>query len=430
LSSHVFSRVLQSTFLTWVQTWVQGMSKEQITNKIAAIDVLRKPTGMYLDGAGLYLQVSVNKRRSWIFRFTSPTRDKVRDMGLGPTHTIGLAQARELANQARGLVASGIDPIDERNISRQTEKQKASMTFENAVEGFIAANRHGWTNTKSEGQWRSSLKMYAYPIIGKLPVKTIAEDDVLKILEPIWHDKKETASRVRGRIERILDRETALKHRSGENPARLIWLNTALGKQSHQIHHFKAIPYTSIASFMRELKEAEGLGAMALQFTILTLVRTSEALNARMDELDLEKRLWAIPAERMKSRKEHRVPLSQPAIDIVRSFQQHQISDYLFPSPIGNKPLSNNAMLATIKRMGRKGEFTVHGMRSAFRDWAAEQTDVSREVAEAALAHTIPDAVERAYRRGDLFEKRSSLMDEWASYCMKDEIGPRVILFG
>ena len=155
------------------------MPKEQITNKIAAIDVLRKPTGMYLDGAGLYLQVSVNKRRSWIFRFTSPTRDKVRDMGLGPTHTISLAQARELANQARGLVASGIDPIDERKVSRQTEKQKASMTFENAVEGFIAANRHGWTNTKSEGQWRSSLKMYAYPIIGKLPVGTVREKPTL-----------------------------------------------------------------------------------------------------------------------------------------------------------------------------------------------------------------------------------------------------------
>jgi integrase len=403
------------------------MPKEQITNKIAAIDVLRKPTGMYLDGAGLYLQVSVNKRRSWIFRFTSPTRDKVRDMGLGPTHTISLAQARELANQARGLVASGIDPIDERKVSRQTEKQKASMTFENAVEGFIAANRHGWTNTKSEGQWRSSLKMYAYPIIGKLPVKTIAEEDVLKILEPIWHDKNETASRVRGRIERILDRETALKHRSGENPARLIWLNTALGKQSHQIHHFTAIPYTAIASFMRELTEAEGLGATALQFTILTVVRTSEALNARMDEFDLENCVWTIPAERMKARKEHRVPLSQPAIDIVMSFQQHQISDYLFPSPIGNKPLSNNAMLATIKRMGRKGEFTVHGMRSAFRDWAAEQTDVSREVAEAALAHTIPGAVERAYRRGDLFEKRSALMDDWARYCMREETSQKII---
>ncbi|HIF59863.1 MAG TPA: site-specific integrase [Rhodospirillales bacterium] len=388
---------------------------------------MRKPPGTYLDGGGLYLQVSENLSRSWIFRFKSLVRGKERYMGLGPIHTISLAQARELANQARGLVASGIDPIDERKVSRQTEKQKASMTFENAVEGFIAANRHGWTNTKSEGQWRSSLKMYAYPIIGKLPVKTIAEDDVLKILEPIWHDKKETASRVRGRIERILDRETALKHRSGENPARLIWLNTALGKQSHQIHHFKAIPYTAIASFMRELKEAEGLGAMALQFTILTLARTSEALNARLDEFDLDNGVWTIPAERMKARKEHRVPLSQPAIDIVMSFQQHQISDYLFPSPIGNKPLSNNAMLATIKRMGRKGEFTVHGMRSAFRDWAAEQTDVSREVAEAALAHTISDAVERAYRRGDLFEKRSALMDEWASYCSSQEVGRKIV---
>ncbi len=417
MSSHVFSRVLQSTFLTWVQTWVGNVSKKHIVNRIAAVEVMRKPPGTYLDGAGLHLQVSENLSRSWIFRFKSPVRGKERYMGIGPIHTISLAQARELANQARGLVASGIDPIDERKVSRQTEKQKASITFENAVEGFIAANRHGWTNTKSEGQWRSSLKMYAYPIIGNLPVKTIAEDDVLRILEPIWHDKKETASRIRGRIERILDRETALKHRSGENPARLIWLNTALGKQSHQIHHFKAIPYTAIASFMRELKEAEGLGAMALQFTILTVARTSEALNARLDEFDLDKRLWTIPAERMKARKEHRVPLSQPAIDIVMSFQQHQISDYLFPSPIGNKPLSNNAMLATIKRMGRKGEFTVHGMRSAFRDWAAEQTDVSREVAEAALAHTISDAVERAYRRGDLFEKRSALMDEWASYC-------------
>ena len=388
-------------------------------NKIAAIDVIRKPPGTYLDGGGLYLQVSQNLSRSWIFRFKSLVRGKERYMGLGPIHTISLAQARELANQARGLVASGIDPIDERKVSRQTEKQKASMTFENAVEGFIAANRHGWTNSKSEGQWRSSLKMYAYPIIGKLPVKTITEEDVLKILEPIWHDKNETASRVRGRIERILDRETALKHRSGENPA--------LGKQSHQINHFRAIPYTAIASFMRELKEAEGLGATALQFTILTVVRTSEALNARMDEFDLENCVWTIPAERMKARKEHRVPLSQPAIDIVRSFQQHQISDYLFPSPKGNKPLSNNVMLATIKRMGRKGEFTVHGMRSAFRDWAAEQTDGSREVAEAALAHTIPDAVERAYRRGDLFEKRSALMDDWANYCTNEEAGRKVI---
>jgi len=401
----------------WVEIGVENMTNKHNINKIAAIDVKRKPAGMYSDGAGLYLQVKQNNSRSWILRFKSPTRDKNREMGLGAVHTIGLAEARELANKARGLIASGIDPIDERNLSRQTEKQKASMTFENAVEGFIAANRHTWTNPKSEAQWRASLTDYAYPIIGKLPVKTISEEDVRLILKPIWHEKRETASRVRSRIESILDRETVLRHRSGDNPARLICVKTALGKQSIQKTNLKAIPYQSINSFVEELDEQQGFGAIALKFTILTAARTSEALGARMDEFDLDKGIWIVPAERMKARKEHRVPLCEPVMNIIGYFQQNRISDYLFPSPRGNKPLSNNAMLATIKRMGRKGEFTVHGMRSAFRDWTAEQTDFSREVAEAALAHVIPDAVERAYRRGDLFEKRRTLMDEWSNYC-------------
>ena len=399
----------------WVGMWVQ-MAPKQIINFLNAIDINRKGPGMYLDGAGLYLQVK-DTGRSWIYRFKSPTRGKSREMGLGPTHTIGLAKARELRNQSAGLVASGIDPIDERNKERISAKAKTAVTFEKAVEGYIAANRHTWTNVKSEAQWRSSLKEYAYPLIGDEPVGNVNEEHILKILEPIWHDKRETATRVRSRLERILERETVLKHRNGDNPARLTFVKTALGKQAVKVKHLLALPYTEVGAFINDLKGENGLGARALEFTILTLARTNEVLKAEVSEFDLQRCIWTIPPERMKARKEHRVPLSKRAMEIANFLISNQTSNYLFPGTKDGRPLSNMAMLATLKRMGRGGEFTVHGFRSAFRDWAAEQTNYPRDVAEAALAHTIPDAVERAYRRGDLFEKRYKLMEEWAQYC-------------
>ena len=229
------------------------MAPKRIVNTLNALDINRKILGMHLDGAGLYLQVSRNGGRSWIYRFKSPTRDKTREMGLGPTHTIGLAKARELRNQAAGLVAAGIDPIDERSRERSSARSKTAVTFENAVEGYIAANRHTWTNDRSEEQWRSSLRMYAYPLIEGAPVETINEDHILRILEPIWHEKRETATRIRSRLERILERETVLKHRSGDNPARLTLVKTALGKQSVSANHLKALPYTEVGAFMNVL---------------------------------------------------------------------------------------------------------------------------------------------------------------------------------
>jgi integrase len=296
------------------------------------------------------------------------------------------------------------------------------MTFRQCAEAYMAAHEASWKNAKHRGQWVSSLIHYAYPVFGGLPVQAVDIGLVMKVLDPIWQSKTETASRLRGRIETILDWATVRRYRSGENPAR--WrghLDKLLPARAklQKVQHHTALPYAELPGFMAELRAQSGMGARALEFAILTATRTSETLNARCSEIDLDRRVWTIPVERMKAGREHRVPLSSRAVALLKSLRHKDMDPdglWVFPGSAPGKPLSSMAMLMTLRRM-KRGDLTAHGFRSTFRDWAAERTNYAREVAEASLAHTLGDKVEAAYRRGDLFEKRAHLMDAWAKYC-------------
>jgi integrase len=295
------------------------------------------------------------------------------------------------------------------------------MTFKDCAERYIEAHRPGWKNPKHAKQWPSTLEDYVYPVFGPIPVQAVDVGLVMKALEPIWKTKPETASRVRGRIESILDWATARGYRQGENPARwrghLDKLLPARGKVQKVKHH-AALPYGEMGDFVAELRGQEGVAARALEFLILTATRTGEVIGARWDEFDLAKKVWTVPGERMKAGKEHRVPLSERALAIIEEMKGQGVNDhpFLFPGGRPGKPLSNMAMLKLLQRMDR-GDLTAHGFRSTFRDWAAEMTHFPTEVAEMALAHTVSDKVEAAYRRGDLFQKRRELMEAWARYC-------------
>ena len=376
-------------------------------------------TGRYADGGGLYLQISRQGSKAWIYRFTLDGRH--RHMGLGSTHTISLAEAREEALQCRKMLRDGIDPIEERRAKRaaRLKESVSAMTFKSCAEAYIQSHSAAWKNAKHLRQWSSTLETYAYPVFGKLPVDVIDTGLVMKVIDPIWREKTETASRLRGRIESILDWATVRNYRKGENPAR--WkghLDNLLPAKAKiaKVEHHAALPFDEIGDFMAELREREGMGALGLEFLILTATRTSETMGARWEEFDIGKKVWTIPAGRMKAQNEHRIPLSTAAIDVLEKLRALQQSEFILPGQGGKRPLSNMAFLQTLKRMGR-GDLTGHGFRSTFRDWAAEQTSYPREVAEMALAHTISSKVEAAYRRGDLFEKRLHLMDDWASYC-------------
>jgi integrase len=384
-----------------------------------ALQKAMKP-GMHADGGGLYLQVTASGAKSWIFRFMLNRR--AREMGLGPLHTIPLAEARERARECRKLRLDGINPIEARETKRAEERLAAAtaMKFEQCAERYIAAHRSGWRNRKHAAQWLSTLQAYVYPVFGSLPVQAIDTGLVMKVLEPIWQTKPETASRVRGRIEAVLDWATVRGHRKGENPARwrghLDKLLPARGKVRKVAHH-PALPYADIGNFVAALREQEGVAARALEFLILTAARTSEVIGARwQEEFDLEGKLWTVPADRIKGGKEHRVPLSGAALAIIEAMKEIRESEFVFPGGRAGKPLSNMAMLKVLERMGRT-DLTAHGFRSTFRDWAAERTSYPREVAEMALAHAVGDKVEAAYRRGDLFTKRRRLMEEWARHC-------------
>ena len=394
------------------------MSPRQVKN-LTALNVSReKKLGMYADGGGLYLQVSKNGAKSWIYRFKF-SGSKGRYMGLGSLVTISLADARELATTARKQVLEGIDPIKARRDQRAHERFEASkgITFKSAAEQYIESHKAGWNNKKHIAQWSSTLETYAYPAFGALSVQDIDVGLVMKALEPIWTEKSETASRVRGRVESVLDWATVRGYRKGENPAR--WkghLESLLParRKVQTVRHHPAMPYENINAFIEKLREQAGISAKALEFLILTASRTSEVIGARPEEFDLKTGVWNVAAERMKMKKEHRIPLSDRAITIIE--EVIGAGDFVFPGGKKGKPLSHVAMLILMKRMGY-ADFTVHGFRSSIRDWAAEQTNYAREVAEAMLAHRIEDRVEAAYRRGDLFEKRRRLMDEWAKYC-------------
>ena len=345
-----------------------------------------------------------------------------RDMGLGALHTISLSEAREEARRCRQLVRDGIDPIDTRKAEKLAARasEMKAMTFKECGEAYIRTHEAGWQNAKHAAQWTSTLTRYAYPIVGTLSVSAVDTGLVMKVLEPIWATKTETASRVRGRMEAILDWATVRKYRAGENPARwkghLDHLLPARGKVQKAGHHL-ALPYEEMATFMKALAKEEGTAPRALEFAILTAARTGEVIGAKWDEIDIERKLWIIPPERMKAGKEHRVPLSDAATKILKGMNESRTSDFVFPGRKDDSPLSNMSLLVTLRRMKRT-DITVHGFRSTFRDWVAEKTDFPREVAEMALAHTIGDKVEAAYRRGDLFEKRRNLMHEWCNWCL------------
>jgi integrase len=386
--------------------------------KLKALDVSRKSQGYHGDGGGLYLLVGRTGARSWVFRYRVDGR--LREMGLGPVHTIGLAEARQRARECRMKRIDGIDPIEEKRATRlaaQLEATKA-MTFKGCAEAYIKSHSAGWKNPKHAAQWPSTLEMYVYPIFGRLSVQGVEVGLVMKALEPIWTTKPETASRVRGRIESVLDWATARGYRKGENPAR--WrghLENLLPKKTkvRRVEHHAALPYTELGEFIAELRQQEGVAARGLEFAILTVARTGEVIGAKWSEINLAERLWTIPAERMKAGKEHRARLSDAVLAILEEMQKIRRNDYVFPGGKSGHPLSNMAFLMLLRRMGR-GDLTAHGFRSTFSDWCSERTNFPTEVREMALAHTVSDKVEAAYRRGDLFQKRRQVMDAWARF--------------
>ncbi|RQS74631.1 site-specific integrase [Burkholderia sp. Bp8977] len=389
-------------------------------HRLSAIGVEKAKNPGYLgDGGGLYLQVSPSLTKSWIFRFKLHGRS--REMGLGPYPVLSLADARKRAEDCRRLLLDGVDPIEARKAGRLQQKLQAarSMTFADCASTYIAEFRDSWKNPKHAQQWENTIETYANPVIGKLPIQDVDTNLVVRILDPIWKEKQETASRLRGRLEAILNWAKTRELRTGENPAR--WrghLENLLAKKSRarSVKHHPALPYEEIGAFIADLRQQEGIAALALEFTILTAARTGEVIGATFDEFDDEQRVWSVPAGRMKGERAHRVPLSLRAAQIVKELRSVHASSFLFPGRSLEKPLSNMAMLALLKRMGR-GDLTVHGFRSTFRDWSSELTGYPREVAEAALAHAVGDQVEAAYRRGDLFSKRRQMMEAWAKYC-------------
>jgi integrase len=403
-----------------------GQESEEAMPKRAAgltarqVETRRLP-GLFADGGGLYLQVTASGARSWIFRYQLAGRR--RDMGLGSAERFGvtLAEARERARAARRLVEEQIDPIDARRAERNAAvlERVRAITFKECAARYIAAHRQGWKNPVHATQWPSTLESYVYPVFGEVALPAIDVGLVMQAIEPIWNRKPETASRVRGRIENILDYAAARGWRSGENPAR--WrghLDKLLPKKTkvRQVQHHAALPHAELGAFMAELRQQNGIAARALDFAILTAARTSEVIGARWSEVNLAERLWTVPAERMKPGREHRVPLSQPALAVLRDMAAIRLGDFVFPGNSAAGKLSNMAMLALLRRMGR-GDLTAHGFRSTFSDWAAERTGFPAEVREMALAHAVGDKVEAAYRRGDLFQKRRQIMDAWAKFC-------------
>jgi integrase len=384
------------------------------TERLTALKVERaKAPGMYADGGGLYLQVTEGGR-SWIYRYT--LAGKTREMGLGPLALYGLAEARAKALDARRLRHQGIDPIEARRAAKAQARLDAAkaITFQQCADNYIKDHRAGWRNGKHVEQWESSLRRFTFPFIGDQPVQMIDTALVRKLLDPIWTTKPETASRVRGRIESILDWAKASGYRTGENPAR--WkghLDHLLAERAklRMVEHYAAMPYDQLPGLLVELHAQDGIVARALEFTILTAARVSDAVGARWSEISGD--VWTIPAERMKGGKPHRVPLSRRAMELLEALPR--TGDLIFPGPKFGRALNINAPRKLLIGMGHR--ITVHGFRSTFMDWAHETTAYPKVVIDMALAHKVGDKVEAAYRRGDLFEKRRRLMDAWAKFC-------------
>ncbi|MFP9139233.1 tyrosine-type recombinase/integrase [Devosia sp. XGJD_8] len=378
-------------------------------NKLSAIGVasLAKP-GRHSDGGGLYLSISANGGKRWVFLFR--WNGKPTEMGLGSAQTVTLKQAREFAQAARTVLATGQNPLE----VKKAEKPKL-QTFGECAEDYVDLNKSEWRNAKHIAQWSSTLKTYC-TTIWDTPIAQVDTEHVLSILKPIWTKKPETASRLRGRIERVLASAKVRGLRTGENPA--LWRNHLAdvlpSRRKLSRGHHKALPYDELPSFMASLRDRPAVAARALEFAILTAARSGEVLNAEWSEVDLITQVWTIPAARMKGGRQHRVPLSPQAMEVLRTVSDKNDERYVFPGQREGKPLSSMALAMALRRMGV--EVTAHGFRSSFRDWVAEQTSYPNEVAEMALAHTIKNAAEAAYRRGDLLEKRRDLMTDWSDF--------------
>jgi integrase len=393
------------------------------------VELLKKP-GRYFDGHGLYLQVQSATSRSWLLRYERNGRE--RWLGLGPLHTVSLKKARERAREARLQLLDGIDPIEARKAKRDQAALEAAraITFEAAAQAYFDAHEKGWKNAKQISQFLTTLKTYVYPTMGRLPVKEIDTGLVLRVMEQpvegdgrypagrLWDARTETANRLRGRIEKILDWAAVRGFRTGENPAR--WrghLSEVLPapEKVQKTQHHPALPYAEMSDFMTALTQRDGVAARALEFTILCAARTGETIGAVWDEIDLIEQIWTVPANRIKGGREHRVPLSDRAVEILRLLPREHGNPFVFIGP-RRGGLSNMAMASVLGRMGRDNA-TVHGFRSTFRDWAADRTNYQNHIVEMALAHVVGNAVEAAYRRGDLLDKRRQLMADWARYC-------------
>ena len=396
----------------------------QATGRLTALKIAKaKKPGMYADGSGLYLRVTSEGTKNWVLRFMLDRRP--RWMGLGPLALYGLAEARARALDARRKRHEGIDPIEARRAERAKLRLDAAkaVTFKQCAESYIDSHSAGWRNEKHKYQWSATLKTYTYRVIGDLPVQAIDTGLVLKVLQPIWTVKPETASRVRQRIESILDFAKVRGWRDGENPAR--WrghLDKLLPARSriHQVQHLAALPYVEVSAFLASLRTREATAARGLEFLILTAARTGEVIGARWKEIDLLDKTWTVPASRMKAHREHRVPLAPRAIAILSEMQAARNGDnpnaFVFSGSKPGKPLSNTAFLMLMRRMGR-ADLTAHGFRATFKTWASERTSIQNEIVEASLAHAIGGKVEQAYMRGDLFDKRRRLMQQWATFC-------------
>jgi integrase len=388
--------------------------------KLTALAAARvTAVGMHGDGDGLYLQVGSGGAKSWIYRFTLNGRERY--LGLGPANAIPLKRARELAAEARQLRAEGVDPIERRHSDRVAKRLESAraVTFDRCASAYIEAHETGWRNAKHRYQWRATLRDIASPVFGHLPVADVGTDLVLRALQPVWTTKPETASRTRQRIEAVLDWATVREYRQGANPARwrghLQKLLPAKAKVSAVVH-LAAMPYADVPAFMTTLRMRESVSARCLELTILTAARTGETINARWSEFDLDNRLWVIPGSRMKAGAEHRVPLAPRAVDILQEIYGKRTGEYVFANVGTGRPISDMTMRKVLTLMDL-GQFTTHGFRSAFTDWAHECTEFPDAAIDMALAHKVSDKVQAAYRRGTLLEKRRKLMEAWSAYC-------------
>ncbi len=412
----------------------------RMIGKLTAVGVEKaKKPGLYADGGGLYLRVTKEGAKNWIFRFM--LNCKARSMGLGPVSLYGLQEARNMAHDARKLRHQGIDPIEARRLKAMKDRLDAAkaITFDECARKYIKVHRAGWRNEKHAAQWESTLAAYAGPIIGALAVCDIDTGAVMRVLEQdvdgatLWTARTETASRVRQRIEAILDWAKVHGHREGENPAR--WkghLDKLLPAKSkvREVQHHPALPYREMRGFMMELRAQEGVAPRTFEFALLTAARTGEVLGATWGEIGINERVWTIPASRMKGKREHRVPLADRAVAILKEMRLLAPANdpngaFVFPGMKRGRPLSGMTFLMLLRRMGRDG-LTAHGFRSTFRDWAAER-GFPDEVCELALAHAVSDKVLAAYKRTDLFERRRQLAAAWAAFCGTAEAADNII---